>query len=737
MQGMHKYLFIFLVLLCAFTLTSRVYAISGDANGDSVVDGRDYIVWLNNYATVNTSGPSKGDFNSSGKVDGVDYILWLNNYGLTATPTSGVNPTQIPSLSTDWNQFGGNAQKTNGTTQVVGTPWKLRWQWNASGANGKKDPNHQTVPNLSQPIVGSGFIFAIGNDTLYALNQSSGTVVWSKSGLGSLEATPVYAEGYIYIINEAGTIHKLQGSNGQTVSSVAIGNTVTEAPSWYSGTLYVTTKTGKMVAYNTSSLTKLWEYTSNSPFVTGPAFSVTKNTVVAVSQDLYVHGVNGSNGSGSWRVKPTNRTYTTADPEKNYTVADPAWPVIAELHGIVFIRYRLEWNTLWTWNPFPTTNSAIRQNLVSKPDQQSLFALNISNGTTAFIPAVGNGGQGDGGDLSIGPPPAIQIVNGKEVAYIPFRNGLTCQSSPWCDAREDTAMGEMVLDSTTVSGYQAGDMRFVRFEDIQTDEMISVSSSGDSVFHAHWLINAAHKITDRSAGKGATFANPIETTESPFVIWRQCNGTNICNFPGCAVNTNCSINCTFNSATHHCSDGLYSYGDQRGYPSGFYEYLNDIPYEPSGAYFTMRPFTIVSNGMVMVKTIDGGLMVFENGSPGASLRQDSNVAGVSDQRINQSMIPTISYKEALKYIDNTMNVTGTIRSVVDHRPKAMYLGFTDPHDGALLVRVFEKDLHKFNFDLNILKGKKVIISGRITMYWPENIDPEIVVSSPDQIKIVE
>jgi hypothetical protein len=52
----------------------------GDANDDQKVDGKDYIFWLNNYATTTTAGRTKGDFNADTKVDGKDYILWLNNY---------------------------------------------------------------------------------------------------------------------------------------------------------------------------------------------------------------------------------------------------------------------------------------------------------------------------------------------------------------------------------------------------------------------------------------------------------------------------------------------------------------------------------------------------------------------------------------------------------------------------------------------------------------------------------
>ncbi len=52
----------------------------GDANNDGVVDGVDYVIWLNHYNETISGGASVGDFNTDGKVDGIDYVIWLNNY---------------------------------------------------------------------------------------------------------------------------------------------------------------------------------------------------------------------------------------------------------------------------------------------------------------------------------------------------------------------------------------------------------------------------------------------------------------------------------------------------------------------------------------------------------------------------------------------------------------------------------------------------------------------------------
>lgn len=62
------------------TNTSTPIPLPGDANNDGVVDGIDFVAWLNHYGQ-NISGVSNGDYNGDGKVDGVDYVVWLQNYG--------------------------------------------------------------------------------------------------------------------------------------------------------------------------------------------------------------------------------------------------------------------------------------------------------------------------------------------------------------------------------------------------------------------------------------------------------------------------------------------------------------------------------------------------------------------------------------------------------------------------------------------------------------------------------
>ena len=51
----------------------------GDGNGDGIVNGQDFIIWLIHFGQ-NVSGASSGDYNDNGKIEIGDYIVWVDNY---------------------------------------------------------------------------------------------------------------------------------------------------------------------------------------------------------------------------------------------------------------------------------------------------------------------------------------------------------------------------------------------------------------------------------------------------------------------------------------------------------------------------------------------------------------------------------------------------------------------------------------------------------------------------------
>lgn len=62
------------------TLTPTTHVIPGDTNGDGVVDGVDYMTWLNHYNLNTQNRHRDGDFNGDGVVNGSDFVIWLANF---------------------------------------------------------------------------------------------------------------------------------------------------------------------------------------------------------------------------------------------------------------------------------------------------------------------------------------------------------------------------------------------------------------------------------------------------------------------------------------------------------------------------------------------------------------------------------------------------------------------------------------------------------------------------------
>jgi hypothetical protein len=78
-----------------------IAALTGDYNGNRIVDGADYVLWRE---TLGQMGPGlAADGNSNNEVDAADYNVWRANFGRTAAAGAsavGASPVPEPALIT-------------------------------------------------------------------------------------------------------------------------------------------------------------------------------------------------------------------------------------------------------------------------------------------------------------------------------------------------------------------------------------------------------------------------------------------------------------------------------------------------------------------------------------------------------------------------------------------------------------------------------------------------------------
>ncbi|MEP6985370.1 MAG: PQQ-binding-like beta-propeller repeat protein, partial [Chloroflexota bacterium] len=511
-------------------------------------------------------------------------------------------------ISPEWTQDAHDAQRSGYSAEEPLEPWSLLWTWNGPDANGGTSAHLYNAPREAHTVTGGANIYVpAGSKGIYGLDKRTGKQVWNVAST-SFNATPAYDvnSGQVLAGGADGQLYKINAATGSVTATYKAGSPINKSVLIMGAFAYVVTDSGQLHKVNISSMTAAWVYSANAPIATPPSYSASRDAIIYATNDLYVHAVKNTDGTAKWRVKPTPNTAGFPNQFDGY------WPVIAEQHGIVFLRMRLDhdkglWGGPGAKGIYPNTNAETRTFLQSNPGLKNLFALSLDTGAEAFVPAVGYGGVENLVNgvpyLDEGPVPVVKVLPGNiEVAYMVFRNG---QSAP-PDGRWDSNMGEMVLDNTTIPGLAAGDLRFVNFSNSTmkvTDEQTPFTMAGDSLFRAHWGASESIRITNRASNLGLTYASPITTTAHPTVVRREQTCAN------------------FNAITHLTTCGLTLFSDGRFWTGpGWWVYWNvlDPPTPASSAYSQgiLPRYTYVSDGLIVVEGNGGDLFVMKHsGTP--------------------------------------------------------------------------------------------------------------------------
>jgi uncharacterized repeat protein (TIGR01451 family) len=520
--------------------------------------------------------------------------------------------TETATAIGEWSQEAHDAQRTGYTPESPKEPWSFLWGWNGPDENGGWSGNFYTGPQRdARSITGGSHVYVpAGDHGLYALVKINGREAWHFTG-ANIIATPAYGHdpstgiGYVYAPASNGTLYKIRATNGQVEGSYDARHSLNKPVLLAGNSIYIVTSNGELHKIDPVDMSRVWVYQANSEASTPAAYSASKDLLVYATRDLYVHAVRDSDGGRHWRVKPTTRTTTEMCGLYRY---DYRWPVIADQHGIVFIRLRNPWN----YDEYPTTNAAIRSRLVNNPDEQSLFALDLDDGSKAFIPAVGPTGADV--DLDCGGPtlfhsiadaPVVRVVDGKEVAYVVWRNG----QSPY-DGRWDAHMGEMVLEDDSELGLAAGDLRFIEFTsqidtNMISDEVHTISMAGETIMHHHAHTVDIFTILDRGNDKGFSMSNPIETRRNPIIVrWTETSD----NDPETHF-TNGGMSCV---SRWYSGPGFWIY---QGEPDYFVDPLgNGMLCHPEDCQEdgSANRYAYVSDGLIIVGGPRGDLFVLEH-----------------------------------------------------------------------------------------------------------------------------
>jgi outer membrane protein assembly factor BamB len=121
----------------------------------------------------------------------------------------------------------------------------------------------------------NGVLYVAGGTSslsfVFALNASTGALLWNSATGDNVDTTPAVANGVVYVGSYNGNVYALNASTGTLLWSYSTGTFVESSPAVANGVVYVGsgvgTVNGNVYALNASTGALLWSYTSGSDSV--------------------------------------------------------------------------------------------------------------------------------------------------------------------------------------------------------------------------------------------------------------------------------------------------------------------------------------------------------------------------------------------------------------------------------------------------------------------------------------
>ncbi|MCM8788109.1 MAG: PQQ-binding-like beta-propeller repeat protein [Candidatus Omnitrophica bacterium] len=514
-------------------------------------------------------------------------------------------------LADEWSQFSHDAQRTGYNPQNLNENWTYKWIWNGGG---RDDPNHLFYSFQVQPVAGDGKIY-IGTmnfgpinkqNKMVAINEITGQEVWVFSADSPILHTAAYSNGSVYFASKNGTFYKVNSGNGQLQQSRQLNGEVEGAPLLAGDYVYTGTNNGNFYALNKNDLSVRWTRFLGAAIKAPSAYSQKRNLIIVETEDINVYALNANDGSIIWQKNLGG--YHRVGFARSY-------PVVSDINDVVLIRVDIEQTTYACSLMFNycagSTVEQIRNQLITHPELETMFVLNLLDGSKKYIAPVIYTAEEQNWNTGcfsrdMAPQAVVKrISDNEEVAYLFWRSWQVNPVPPdECDARGDSTYGEMNISN--------GNIRFVQVDEgiirLASDEVGPLSMAGDFLFFNNWSALQVEKIVDRSSGKGNTFGNPI-TTKGIYSLVNTISNSDYCyqradhycpNSYFCAP-PDCQPGCDSEYCWHKLGGGV-----------GFFMYSHDRYTEFTWPTFLIpKELGFERNTQAVINTsIDGKIMVY-------------------------------------------------------------------------------------------------------------------------------
>lgn len=252
----------------------------------------------------------------------------------------------------------------------------------------------------TSPIVTNGMVYlAVGLD-FQAFNAATGALVWTDSGMQPF-ASPVTANGIIYLSDYYGRVHALDAVTGAVLWTTSVGDYVVASPSVANGVVYVPQGfdgsglfEDAFYALDAATGTVLW--TAATQRANDAPGAVANGVFYAGSDDHLFYALDAATGATLWSIQIGKAATAPTVADGLVYIDFPSGANRRTLDAFDAATGALRWHTPEITGDF-SPPAAANGVVYSGASDGNVYAFDAASGTTLWSAALG----GDGGDVVV------------------------------------------------------------------------------------------------------------------------------------------------------------------------------------------------------------------------------------------------------------------------------------------------------------------------------------------------
>lgn len=265
---------------------------------------------------------------------------------------------------------------------------------------------------LASPVVADGKVFVTNRaGFLYAVDASNGQQLWRiELGKYVIRTTPTYRDGTLYLVAGFDAL-ALDARTGEQRWKTNIRYAGTASPTVTGTAMYVVSQEGWLYAFSTEDGTELWKLSTDGISFGSP--SVRGDRLVIGTDKGVVIGLNPETGHAAWKRTMPSPIYTTPVLD-----GDTAWVVTDDglLRGLDLDTGEDRFSLETTSDLTPTTSGAV---IYVPSEDGGLYAMDRESGEVHWFASAG-------GTVMAGPvrtEDQVLIAGGNRIAGLEQETG--------------------------------------------------------------------------------------------------------------------------------------------------------------------------------------------------------------------------------------------------------------------------------------------------------------------------